>query len=272
MSSLIFLFSNLLLAGTLVLASCVAIERDNPDDPKSGNYVDKSGLKSSVGEYSSSLVPPSSSSVEEREHYGKMKPVFTDPRDGKKYVYVKMGNKTWMAENLNYNADRYNAGGSKCYNDDPANCEKYGRLYNWETAKMACPSGWYLPSHAEWGDLYDVATPLCNDFCPTGTKLKSANGWDDWVGENTQETMSGNGTDDHGFTALPGGYYTNTLYDGTFFLNIGFSDIGETGLWWTSNEDVSDAYFYAILTDYEYLFWDKENKNNVFISVRCVKH
>jgi hypothetical protein len=77
---------------------------------------------------------------------------FTDSRNGKTYKTVKMPDgKRWMAENLNYPAQ--NIGNSWCSGDNESNCDKYGLLYDWNGARMSCPSGWHLPSRQEWIDL-----------------------------------------------------------------------------------------------------------------------
>ena len=76
---------------------------------------------------------------------------FTD-RDGNTYGFKTMKDgKRWMTKNLNIEVQ-----GSYCYDDDKANCQKYGRLYTWEAAKQACAllgEGWRLPTDEEWKKL-----------------------------------------------------------------------------------------------------------------------
>jgi uncharacterized protein (TIGR02145 family) len=137
---------------------------------------------------------------------------FTDKRDGQKYRTVRIGNHVWMAENL-----RYKIGDSWCYENDESKCRQYGRLYDWNMAKRACPTGWHLPSEEEWdGLVIEVGSST------GGKKLKATNGWDE----------NGNGTDDYGFSALPGGYrYTDGSFD----------DAGREGYWWTATMSRSDV-------------------------------
>ncbi|MDX2302967.1 MAG: FISUMP domain-containing protein, partial [Microscillaceae bacterium] len=71
--------------------------------------------------------------------------------DGRVYRVVTIGTQTWLGENLKYETP--SAGSSICYDNNDNNCETYGRLYNFEAAEVACPSGWHLASDEEWKTL-----------------------------------------------------------------------------------------------------------------------
>jgi uncharacterized protein (TIGR02145 family) len=75
---------------------------------------------------------------------------FRDNNDNKKYEAVTINSRTWMAQNLNYNPEK---GVDYCYDDIPANCDSYGRLYDWKTALNVCPGGWQLPSDKDFDEL-----------------------------------------------------------------------------------------------------------------------
>ncbi|MDR3012587.1 MAG: hypothetical protein LBU70_05180 [Chitinispirillales bacterium] len=144
-------------------------------------------------------------------NFEKLTPTFTDPRDGKAYGRVTIGGKVWMAENLHYAT-----GNSWCYDNDESNCQTYGRLYDWNTAMAVCPEGWRLPTDSDWNDLVSAV----GGREVAGGKLKSKTGWDD----------GGNGDDDFGFAAMPGGVYIPIGVRGRFH------NIGTEGSWWTTTE------------------------------------
>ena len=172
---------------------------------------------------------------------------FTDSRDGKKYKTVTIDTKIWMAENLNFAAE-----GSKCYDNNPDNCAKYGRLYDWETAKKSCPDGWHLPSNDEYNVLYNTVGG--DDVA--GKKLRARSGW------NENNGKPGNGTDDFGFSALPGGY---GISGGNFY------NVGDFGYWWIASENVSGIAYYRSMNDNNgYADWSYYDKSFLF-SVRCVQ-
>lgn len=169
---------------------------------------------------------------------------FTDSRDGQRYKTVKIGNQVWMAENLNYKTND-----SYCYNNDEGMCKKYGRLYKWNAAKNACPSGWHLPSNEEWNTLWTAV----GGTNTAGTKLKSKNGWN----------SNGNGTDSFGFAVLPAGHRSGDGY---------FRNEGYRAFFWSSTELSSDdAYSWYFFYNNDFVHRDYDNLNYGF-SVRCLRN
>jgi len=110
---------------------------------------------------------------------------FVDTRNDEVYPTVEAAGHCWMARNLDYDT-----GTNWCFDDDPGNCDTYGRLYDWTTASTACPDGWHLSTDSEWHDLESYyATESCSPTrdgsfacSPAGTKLKASS--PDWNGDN----------------------------------------------------------------------------------------
>jgi uncharacterized protein (TIGR02145 family) len=206
-------------------------------------------------------------------------------KGGKVYKWVKIDKQVWMAENLNYDVN-----GGKCYAEGVSgvsadsiakNCATYGRLYDWATAmnlpqscnsqlvtacegliqqkhQGICPSDWHIPSDADWNALMKFVNPSCSDNVDcdgAGTKLKAKSGWNTGSGYIP-------GTDDYGFSALPGGYVN---YDG----NFGY--VGYSGHWWSSGEFDSDyAYSQSMGYNGERTYGNNSYKIYLY-SVRCVR-
>jgi uncharacterized protein (TIGR02145 family) len=161
-------------------------------------------------------------------------------QNGNIYKTVTIGSQTWMAENLR--TTKYRNGedipevtdntawinlstGAYCNYQNTTNIDTiatYGRLYNWAAVtdnRKIAPIGWHVPKHDEWIIL---ETYLGDSLA--GIKLKES-GFIHWRNATGME-----GTNETGFTALPGGY--RVVYSGD-----GFYDMGNKGGWWTVSED-----------------------------------
>ncbi|MDR0515715.1 MAG: fibrobacter succinogenes major paralogous domain-containing protein [Fibromonadaceae bacterium] len=182
---------------------------------------------------------------------------FTDSRDEQVYKYVKIGNQYWMAQNMNYKVED---GSSWCYRNLESNCETYGRLQSWATAKnKVCPSGWHLPSDTEWDTLINFVESDNGCTNCAAKHLKATSGW---------SSNAGNGLDTYGFNALPAGFGTT---------GGSFSSLGVASFWWTATPkgDTNEAYGRCIYC------YGETNGNKVigytnaqpyYDSARCVKN
>jgi len=194
---------------------------------------------------------------DENVEYGSL----LDSRDNKTYKTVKIGEQIWMAENLNYAARDSKCGTvlegkGKVTDENTAYCDTYGRLYYWKTAVAVCPSGWHLPSNAEWDALTNHIGILA------GIKLRTKSGW-----LNTDKGCSGNGTDVYGFSALPGG----NAQSGNLMNNL--LNLGSFGLWWSSTVyETNKDFFYNRVISKTTGDVRKDFGTDIYLySVRCVK-
>jgi len=208
---------------------------------------------------------------------------FTDLRDGRSYRTIVIGTQTWMSDNLNFNTD-----GSVCYDNNPSNCNTYGRLYDWATAmnlpsscnysscanqiqsqhQGVCPIGWHIPTDVEWTTLTNFV-----GMERLSNRLRARSGWDtphfyDTICYNSPHRCGSahqyHGTDNFGFSALPGGFGTQDAYS--------FVGAGRFGFWWSTADDETMRFGQAAMSmfaDVGGIGLDSSNKHN-YRSLRCI--
>ncbi len=176
---------------------------------------------------------------------------FQDSRDNKFYMTMCIGGKTWFAENL-----RYDASTSRCYDNNIENCNTYGRLYNWSTAQIACPTGWHLPEISEWDEMINAL----GGYDRAGGKLKEK-GTDHWDAPNT------GATDEIGFSALGAGQYRIPFNS----PNPVFEAKGSSGSWWSSTQLDSDRAFNVQVVSNDSIANRYNFLKKFGLSCRCVK-
>ena len=170
--------------------------------------------------------------------------MFKDSRDKQKYRVVKIENRLWFADNLNYKKE-----GSFCYKEDESQCQAYGRLYTWDAAVSACPEGFHLPTEDDFQSLWHAAGADFN----AAYLLKAAYGW-------SGET---NGNDTLKFSAMPAG---NRFDDETY------GNVSKFAFFWSSEastEKQNARVWYMTSKSMAYSFMSKAK---IFaFSVRCVQ-
>ncbi|MDP3442358.1 MAG: FISUMP domain-containing protein, partial [Ignavibacteria bacterium] len=209
---------------------------------------------------------------------------FTDPRDQHVYKTIKIGNQTWMAENLAYlpkvvpaNKVSPTIGYNYVYGYSGTNVSAattlgnyatYGVLYNWVAALYACPAGWHLPSDKEWTTMVDylIANNYNYDRTTVHNKIAKAISATSWWEVSNVEGSIGNRLDANnssGFSALPGGKVDD----------IGFCIFyGCYGYWWSSTESSTYGASYRFMYSNSIgIGQDYERKESGF-SVRCIKN
>jgi uncharacterized protein (TIGR02145 family) len=191
---------------------------------------------------------------------------------------VTIGNQIWMAKNMDVSTFRngdpipevrtdeewqmadYNGQPAWCYYDnDPANGEKYGKLYNWHAVidpRGLAPEGWHIPSEDELDELINFLGG--NDLA--GIKMKTSVGWFDYI-KPTGAKDSRKGTNESKFSGLPGG---------SRFSGGNFMALETSGSWWSILK--IDEY---ILPNYFVLYYDSPFVHShdaiTGLSVRCIK-
>ncbi len=220
-----------------------------------------------------------------KEDSNELSGTFVDLRDNHKYKWVKIDDQVWMAENLaflpkvnppadgdsnnpyyyvyDYKGNDVNAAKST------ENYKILGVLYNWQAALEVCPKGWHLPSDKEWLQLAEYINDDKGPFITNEYDFYDSYPFIGWESEGKYLKATdywnnnGNGTDDFGFSALPGGIrYT----DGYFHF------IGDEGYWLSSTTQNNSYNIWSRkLIESSSFFYKVSYTPDIGYSIRCVK-
>lgn len=189
-------------------------------------------------------------------------PSVTDPRDSKKYYTAEIGNLVWFRQNLAWE------GAGAPYDNANAMTDVYGMFYTWNEARTACPSGWRVPSEADWRDLAASlgADPGADfkDFkgisgaMMVGAKFNGSPVWEYWPSVKI--------TDASGFAAMPSCYAS--VADGEYV----FSTSRKYGAWWTADDNAGLGVYRYIYEDKPDVFVGTADKDAFALPLRCVKN
>jgi uncharacterized protein (TIGR02145 family) len=216
----------------------------------------------------------------EKDPFDDTSGTFTDSRDNHQYKWVKIGNQIWLAENLallpTVSAPSVASASSPIYYvyeysgaDVPAakatsNYQTYGVLYNWMAALTACPSGWHLPSDAEWTVLEDYLINNGYGFEGSGDDVaKSMAATTNWNNYPIPGTVGNDQASNNksGFSAIPGGFYHSLT---------SFKDIGGGSHFWSSTVILNHAWYRDLFSSSDILARGS-NIREIGFSVRCIK-
>lgn len=207
---------------------------------------------------------------------------FTDPRDQHQYQTTEIGDQVWMASNLAYmvtvnpSSDRsptearqyvYGYEGTDVAQARAsADFRKYGVLYNWAAAKIACPAGWGLPTNKDWQVLAMTLGIRKSEMdyigeITTGSLGAALKAVSDWNYDRFFFEDSGPGNNSSQFSAYPAG---NCGPSGFVGLNY-YTDF------WTQTERLSDDAWTWGLMYYDFSIYHEYFLKDVGLSVRCIK-
>ncbi len=202
--------------------------------------------------------------------------------NGYNYSSVVLGNgQEWMAENLrttiyaNGNSipnvtaasqwASLSSGAWAHYDNDNQYNFPYGRLYNWyavNDARNVCPTGWHVPSDADWNILIKYLDTTADTTCSGCFQSNVAGGYLKQTGTLYWSSPNFGASNISGFSSLPGGY--RDVYGA-------FSEIGLYGYWWSSTQSSTVAAFTReLFHNNPYIGRSLRDKHDGY-SVRCVR-